>query len=261
MIGVALIRPSHPLMRLFARRSAEPIPESLEVATTSGVMAVDLRRHPRARNYTLRIAGPARPPVLTMPRRGSVNEARQFLDRHSGWLKRQIDKLPQPTVIASGSLIPLRGALYVIRHEPGMRGTVTVDPEALTPTLIVAGEGRHLRRRVVDFLKREAKRDLEWAVIRHALAAGVRARAIKLRDQKSRWGSCSANGHLSFSWRLVMAPPFVLDYLAAHEVAHLCELNHSRRFWNICHALAPETQAARAWLLSNGPALHAIGAE
>ncbi len=248
-------------MRLFARRLAEPIPDSLEIATASGVMAVDLRRHPRARNYTLRIAGPARPPVLTMPRRGSVNEARQFLDRHSGWLQRQIDKLPSVTVIADGSLIPLRGMLYCIHHEPGRRGTVAVDAEALVPTLIVYGEERHLRRRVIDFLKREAKRDLEWAVIRHALAAGVRAKAIRLRDQKSRWGSCSANGHLSFSWRLIMAPPLVLDYLAAHEVAHLCELNHSHRFWNICQALAPETQVARAWLLTNGPALHAIGAE
>ena len=248
-------------MRLFARRLAESIPDSLEVATASGLMAVDLRRHPRARNYTLRIAGPARPPVLTMPRRGSVNEARQFLDRHSGWLQRQIDKLPSVTVIADGSFIPLRGMMYCIRHEPGRRGTVAVDAEALVPTLIVYGEAHHLRRRVVDFLKREAKRDLEWAVIRHALAAGVRAKAIRLRDQKSRWGSCSANGHLSFSWRLIMAPPLVLDYLAAHEVAHLCELNHSHRFWNICQALAPETQVARAWLLTNGPALHAIGAE
>ena len=248
-------------MPFFARRPAEPLPDSVEFATESGVVAVDLRRHPRARNYTLRVAGPARAPVLTIPKRGSLNEARQFLDRHSGWLQRQIDRLPQVTAIADGAQIPLRGVMHVIRHEPEKRGTVAIESDIGRPTLSVAGDERHLRRRVIDFLKREAKRDLEWAVIRHALSLGVRASAIRLRDQTSRWGSCSVAGHLSFSWRLVMAPPFVLDYLAAHEVAHLRELNHSGRFWQLCRALAPQTEAARAWLSANGPALHAIGAE
>jgi predicted metal-dependent hydrolase len=262
MIAVQLIRPDA-FMSFFARRPVEPLPDSLEIATPSGVMAVDVRRHPRARNYTLRVAGPARPPVLTMPKRGSLNEARRFLDRHSGWLERQIEKLPTPTAIADGAVIPLRGVFHVIRHAAGTRGTVIVAPGSVgdMPALIVAGEIRHLRRRVLDFLKREAKRDLEWAVIRHALSLGVRAKVVRLRDQVSRWGSCSAAGHLSFSWRLIMAPPFVLDYLAAHEVAHLRELNHSHRFWRLCEALAPRADEARAWLRTNGPALHAVGAE
>ena len=249
-------------MSFFGRRAAaELIPDSLEVATPAGMMAVDLRRHPRARNYTLRVAGPARAPVLTMPKRGTLNEARRFLDRHSDWLNRQIERLPLPTAIADGAVMPLRGVMHVIRHAPEQRGTVAIENEIGRPTLIVAGDIRHLKRRVIDFMKREAKRDLEWAVIRHALACNVRAKAVRLRDQTSRWGSCSPSGHLSFSWRLVMAPPFVLDYLAAHEVAHLCELNHSERFWRICEALAPQTAAARAWLSANGAALHAIGAE
>jgi len=252
-------------MAFFARRAAEPLPDSFEIATDAGMVAVDLRRHPRARNYTLRVAGPARSPVLTIPKRGSLNEARRFLDRHSGWLARQMEKLPAPTAIGDGALIPLRGVMHVIRHEPGSRGTVTIGTDPAGPALVVPtpgmGDAGQVRRRVVDFLKREAKRDLEWAVIRHALSAGARAKAIRLRDQTSRWGSCSATGHLSFSWRLVMAPPLVLDYLAAHEVAHLRELNHSHRFWHLCEALAPQTQAARAWLQANGPALHAIGAE
>ncbi len=252
-------------MAFFARRAAEPIPDSFEIATGAGVVSVDLRRHPRARNYTLRVAGPAKAPVLTMPKRGTLNEARRFLDRHVDWLQRQMEKLPAPTVIADGASIPLRGVMHVIRHEPGTRGTVSIGPDPTGPALIVPtpgmGDAGQVRRRVVEFLKREAKRDLEWAVIRHTLAAGVRAKAVRLRDQTSRWGSCSADGHLSFSWRLVMAPPAVLDYLAAHEVAHLRELNHSYRFWQICKALAPQSDAARAWLQQNGPALHAIGAE
>jgi predicted metal-dependent hydrolase len=248
-------------MPFFARRAAEPIPDSFEVATDAGPVVVDLRRHPRARNYTLRIAGPARPPVLTIPRRGNINEARRFLDRHSDWLKRQIEKLPAPTAIADGATIPLRGVIHTIRHAPERRGTVSVENDLAGPVLVVAGDGRHLKRRVVDFLKREAKKDLEWAVVRHALALGVRATCVRLRDQKSRWGSCSPGGRLFFSWRLVMAPPFILDYLAAHEVAHMREANHSRRFWALCRRLSPQTEAARAWLSANGQALHAIGAE
>jgi predicted metal-dependent hydrolase len=252
-------------MAFFARRPAEPFPDSFEIATDSGVVSIDLRRHPRARNYTLRVAGPSRAPVLTMPKRGTLHEARRFLDRHAGWLKRQMEKLPAATVIADGASIPLRGVQHVIRHEPGTRGTVSIGMDPTGPSIVVPtpemGDAGQVRRRVVDFLKREAKRDLEWAVIRHTLSAGVRAKGIRLRDQTSRWGSCSATGHLSFSWRLVMAPPAVLDYLAAHEVAHLRELNHSHRFWNLCKALAPHTDAARDWLQANGATLHAIGAE
>jgi predicted metal-dependent hydrolase len=262
MIGhPQLIRPID-RMAFVARRAAEPLPDSLEVATASGVMAVDLRRHPRARNYTLRVAGPARPPVLTMPKRGSLNEARRFLDRHLGWLERQVEKQPQPLPIADGAVVPLRGVPHVVRHAPATRGTVAIVPTDISgmPALVVAGDAAHLRRRVLDFLKREAKRDLEWAVIRHTLKLGVRAKAVRLRDQSTRWGSCSPDGHLSFSWRLVLAPAFVLDYLAAHEVAHLRELNHSHRFWHLCAALAPQSDMARAWLRANGATLHAVGA-
>jgi predicted metal-dependent hydrolase len=249
-------------MAFFARRAAEPLPSSLEVATASGVMAVDVRRHPRARNYTLRIAGPARAPVLTMPKRGSLHEARRFLDRHVAWLERQVERQPLPSAIVDGAVVPLRGVPHIVRHAPGTRGTVAIVPTDITgmPALVVSGAVEHLRRRVIDFLKREAKRDLEWAVIRHTLRLGVQATAVRLRDQSTRWGSCSPNGHLSFSWRLILAPPFVLDYLAAHEVAHLRELNHSRRFWQLCEALAPQSEAARVWLRANGPALHAVGA-
>lgn len=249
-------------MSFIARRiAAVPLPERVEIVTDDGPLAVDLRRHPRARNYTLRVAGPARQAVLTMPRRGSLTEARRFLDRHTAWLKRQIDKLPPPMAIADGGIVPLRGVAHVVRHSGGRRGTVTIGEEGGVPVLMVSGDARHLKRRVIDFLKREAKRDLEWAVIRHTLAAGVRAKAVKVRDQVSRWGSCSPEGQLSFSWRLVMAPPHVLDYLAAHEVAHLVELNHSPRFWRLCRALCASTDEARAWLNAQGPALHAVGAE
>jgi len=235
-------------------------PDQFEIATESGIVAVTLRRHARARNYTLRLKSATGTPVLTMPRRGSLREARKFLDRNAGWLLRQMDKLPRGEPIADGSTIPLRGVRHRIAHAPGRRGTVAMFDADRGPTLIVSGDIAHLRRRVVDFMKREAKRDLEPLIAKHAATLGVRATAIKLRDQTSRWGSCTANGRLSFSWRLVMAPPYVLDYLAAHEVAHLREMNHSRRFWRLVEMLCPRTRQARAWLNAEGARLHAVGA-
>jgi hypothetical protein len=116
-------------------------------------------------------------------------------------------------------------------------------------------------RRVADFLKREAHRDIEAAVARHARSIGVKPKRIAVRDTVSRWGSCSATGGLSFSWRLILAPPFVLDYLAAHEVAHLVHLNHSPKFWSLLRRACPETNRAEAWLKAHGANLHRYGAE
>ncbi len=247
-------------MRLFARKPAQPLPEAFELATDEGVIAVALRRNPRARNYTLRIGGPARPPTLTIPPRGSLSGAQRFLDRHVAWLRRQVARVPEALSIADGSTIPIRGVLHKIRHEPYRRWTGVSDVMG-TPVLAVSGEATHLRRRVVDYLKREAKRDLEAAVIRHAAALGVRPKQMRIRDTRSRWGSCSHDGHLSFSWRLIMAPTFVLDYLAAHEVAHMVEHNHSARFWKVVEAICPDRHRARAWLRSEGVSLHAVDAD
>ena len=234
--------------------------DQFEIATESGLIAVTLRRHPNARNYTLRLKSATGAPVLTMPRRGSLREARQFLDRHAGWLLREMDKLPKPRPIVDGAIVPLRGVAHRIQHHH-RRGTVSVETVDGAPALVVAGDAAHLRRRVIDFLKREARRDLEPRVRQHAAALGVTVKAIRFRDQTSRWGSCTMSGHLSFSWRLIMAPSYVLDSLAAHEVAHLREMNHSRRFWRLCEALCPQTRQARAWLNAEGAKLHAIGCQ
>jgi predicted metal-dependent hydrolase len=247
-------------MNFLFRKPPAPVIQYFEVATDGGPVAVRLRRERRARNYTLRVKGATRSPVLTMPMRGSLREARAFLERHAGWLSRQIQRLPEATPIAEGAIIPLRGVAHRVRHAPGTRGTVMVVETGDGPQLIVSGDAVHLRRRVIDFLKREARRDLEAAVLRHAATLGVRPTAIRLRDTTSRWGSCSPSGELSFSWRLILAPSFILDYLAAHEVAHLRELNHSHRFWRLLSAISPDTDRAREWLRREGAALHAVGA-
>jgi predicted metal-dependent hydrolase len=244
----------------FHFRKQQPVTQYFEVDTERGPVAVSLRRDTRARNYTLRVKGAARKPVLTMPTRGSLREARAFLDRHTGWLAREIARLPDVTPIADGAIIPLRGVAHRIRHAPHVRGTVSIVDNGDGPELVVCGGEAHLRRRVIDLLRREARRDLEVAVGRYADLLGVAPTAIRLRDTTSRWGSCSPSGELSFSWRLVLAPPFILDYLAAHEVAHLREMNHSQRFWRLLDSISPDTERARRWLRREGASLHAVGA-
>jgi len=242
-------------------KNPPPASDRFEIATESGIVAVALRRHPNARNYTLRLKSATGAPILTMPKRGSLRQARDFLDRHAGWLVRQMDKLPKAKPIEDGAMIPIRGVPHRIRHVAGKRGTAAIELDGDQPVLTVYGQREHLKRRVLDFLKREAKRAIEPAVTKHAAALGVTVRAIRYRDQTSRWGSCTITGHLSFSWRLILAPPYILDYLAAHEVAHLREMNHSRRFWRVCEQLCPQTRQARAWLKTEGASLHAVGAE
>ena len=128
------------------------------------------------------------------------------------------------------------------------------------PRLCVSGAAPFVARRVQDYLVRQARVDLTVAVARHTAALGVSARRITLRDTTSRWGSCSSSGALNFSWRLVMAPPHVLDYLAAHEVAHLVHMNHSDAFWRTTARLVPDYARAEAWLKGYGVGLMRFGA-
>jgi predicted metal-dependent hydrolase len=125
--------------------------------------------------------------------------------------------------------------------------------------LHVPGDAEFITRRVTDWLKREARRDLERAVAKHAAVIRKKAKAIRIGDAKSRWGSCSAAGVLTFTWRLVCAPRYVLDYLAAHEVAHLAQMNHGPKFWALVDRLDPDHRRASTWLATYGAELGAIG--
>ena len=245
------------LRALLFRRPLDP--QLIEIAFDGAIYPVELKRHAQARRYTLRIRAADRTVVLTMPLRGSVKEARAFAQRSGGWIAARLKRLPRPITFGEGLELPLRGAPHRIVHRAA-RGTVWIEAGDDMPLLCVAGERAHLARRLRDYLKREAKRDLETASRRYAGALGVSVRRIAVRDQMSRWGSCTAAGVLSYSWRLILAPPYVLDYLAAHEVAHLVEMNHSRRFWRVVATLCPDWQRAKGWLTAHGNALHRYGA-
>jgi predicted metal-dependent hydrolase len=246
------------LRALLYRRPAEP--PSIEIEFGHAIYPVRIRRHRQARRYTLRIQAATREVVLTMPPRGSLREAKEFAQKHGGWIAARLHRLPQAAPFADGASLPLRGVEHRIAHRPEARGTVWIESGTdSVPLLCVAGDAPHVDRRVSDYLAREARRDLETASRRAATALGVAVKRVSVRDQSSRWGSCSTTGMLSYSWRLILAPPFVLDYLAVHEVAHLVEMNHSPRFWRLVHWHCPDAHRAKAWLDAHGADLHRYG--
>jgi predicted metal-dependent hydrolase len=242
-------------------------PSSFEVRHDGATYKVVLKRVASARRYTLRVKNGSGEVVLTMPTRGSLREAQAFAERQGAWIGARLRRLPQVVAFEAGAAIPLRGIAHEIVHRPGRRGTVWAEakePDLLAKAdfaLCVAGDAAHVARRIRDFLKREARRDLEAAVLHYTRELGVPNRAVGLRDTTSRWGSCSSQGSLNFSWRLILAPAYVLDYLAAHEVAHLVHMNHSARFWKLTRKLCAETDRAEAWLKAHGKDLHRYGGE
>jgi predicted metal-dependent hydrolase len=246
------------LRALLYRRSSEPT--SITVTCDRAEFSVRVRRHRQARRYTLRIHAVTREVMLTMPPRGSLKDAQVFAQKHSAWIAARLARLPQATAFAEGGIVPLRGVEHRIEHRRGARGVVWTevarDGERL---LCVAGQSPNINRRVIDFLKREALHDLERLSHAYAAQLGVKIRRITMRDQASRWGSCSSTGMLSYSWRLILAPPFVLDYLAAHEVSHLVELNHSPKFWRVLSGICPDMERAKTWLNAHGASLHRYG--
>ncbi len=252
------------MLRLLRDGRARNGSSHLTLEHAGETIVVALRRATTARRFTLRVRFAARDAVLTMPQRASVREAHAFAERHAAWIAARLNRLPATIPFAHGSIVPLRGVDHALVHLPERRGTAWTEArdDVDAPfALCVAGKLEHVHRRVQDHLKREARRDLEKAVARHTAALDLAPRGIGLRDPVSRWGSCSSSGSLNFSWRLIMAPPLVLDYLAAHEVAHLIHLDHSPRFWALARRLCPETDRAEAWLTAHGAHLHKYGAK
>lgn len=243
-------------------RIIDPV-ESFDVVIDGQAVRIAIRRSTRARRYTLRLSHATGEPLLVIPPRGSLQRGLDFARSQTDWLRERLKRMPGLVLFEDGAEIPFRGKPHVLRHTGALRGIVQAqgrDAETGLTAIRVPGEIAHFPRRVTDWLKKEARADLEPAVFAHAARLQVKPKRIAIRDQSSRWGSCSANGTLSFSWRLILAPPLVLDYLAAHEVTHLVEMNHSPRFWRTLERIAPETPKAEAWLKAHGATLFRYGA-
>lgn len=237
-------------------RPSEPSTRTIDVAGRS--LPLTIRPDSRARRITLRIEPGGQALKLTVPKGLKARDIDDFLARHQGWLMTKLARFPTSAAISEGRYIRLRGEAHRIVRTGKLRGVTEVSAIDGEAVLLVGGAEDHLARRIRDFLKQEARRDLDVLARRHAARIGRRVASISLKDTKSRWGSCSHDGSLSFSWRIVMAPVHVIDYLAAHEVAHLAEMNHSDRFWAICEDLCPQTEEAKRWLKRNGAMLHVL---
>ena len=221
------------------------------IALDDPEISVRLRVSARVRRFTLRLEPSGEGAVLTLPPGVTMAEARMFLMRQSDWLARALARHPGRVVVGAGTRLPVAGEEVEVALLDGSRRA----PRLEDGRLIVPGPGVP-GPRIAAFLKARARDALVPAAQHYAGILERRPTAISLRDTRSRWGSCSARGRLSFSWRLAMAPPEVLDYVAAHEAAHLVEMSHGARFWDVVERILPDHRRHRAWLKREGRSLH-----
>jgi predicted metal-dependent hydrolase len=224
------------------------------VSLPGGPAQVEWRRNRRARRVSLRIDPRDGAVVVTLPPRSSRTAGVALLMSHAGWVAERLAALPGQIAFADGAVVPLHGTPHLIRHMPQGRAVWVEGGE-----IRVAGAAEFLSRRVGDFLRAEARREMSALAMEKAGLAGLHPRRVAIKDTKSRWGSCAADRSLAFSWRLIMAPPFVQDYVAAHEVAHLRHMNHGPRFWALTRTLTTHTDTAITWLRAEAPRLLRIG--
>ncbi len=213
-------------------------------------VAVFLRRSGRARRISLRVSRLDGKVTLTIPSGVSEREAMAFAHEKQEWLRKQVAQQPQTVVVGLGASVPVAGRERMLVAGDGRSVRLGLDEIA------VPGKPEQAARKVQGFLKELARHRLSEAVDHYASRLGKHPSKLTLRDTRSRWGSCSSAGALMFSWRLVMAAPEVLDYVAAHEVAHLKEMNHSQAFWNEVTILHGPYESQRRWLRVHGQELH-----
>jgi predicted metal-dependent hydrolase len=214
----------------------------------------------RARRISVRIDPTRREAIAISPSKRAAPKALAFAAERAHWIAQQLARLPTATLIKPDALVPFRGTDHLLVWEAG-RGKAHILEGPPKQLRVPAPEPSLFAARVLRFFKAEAKEALSAAVDTHAATLRTAPSRLSVKDTRSRWGSCTADKALSFSWRVILAPPPVLDYLAAHEVAHLIEMNHSPRFWALVERCVPDYPRHRAWLKQNGAALHAVCAD
>ncbi|MEM7006670.1 MAG: SprT family zinc-dependent metalloprotease [Pseudomonadota bacterium] len=226
--------------------------------TASGQdVPVRLEVNPRAKRLILRLDQKNREAVAVAPSQRQLKAAAAFAEQRLDWIASRLEAVPEAKALTEGAIIPLRAVPTRITAEGTGRlpKLISGDPQ----TLSLPGAPETLAARALRYLKREAKADLTAASNHYADLLGVKINRISVKDTRSRWGSCTVDGNLSYSWRLILAEPFVLDYVAAHEVAHRVEMNHSPAFWAEVEKIYPDWKTASSWLKTHSAGLHAIG--
>lgn len=212
---------------------------------------ITLRRSARTRRFSLRVSGVDGRVTLSMPARARVAEALDFARANEDWLRKTLARRAPVQSMGFGAEIPFQGRVLTL--TPGA-ARMRLDGDVLH----VPGPEAQLGPRVAAWAKARARDRLAAASDHYAGLLGRKVARLTLRDTRSRWGSCTHQGALMFSWRLIFAPPEVLDYVAAHECAHLVEMNHSPAFWAVVERIFPDWKPCRAWLRTHGHALHAL---
>ncbi|GLQ16976.1 M48 family metallopeptidase [Maritalea porphyrae] len=244
------------IIAMFFARKSQTIPERTQLEIDGEPQEIVVRQNNRARRYRITLDS-RQGIVLTVPKSGTWRDAERFLHKQRHWLAARQHHVVTPKPIELGAIIPLRGVDTRVHGTGTLRGVPRIEESDEMQILHMPGADEHIGRRTVDWLKREAKADIAASVAVHTSRLGVTHKAISMRDQSTRWGSCSSAGNLNFNWRLILAPPFVLDYVAAHEVAHLIEMNHSQAFWDQVERTLPDMQRGRTWLKVHGRTLFA----
>jgi hypothetical protein len=234
-----------------------PAPPPLETTIDLGDRSAPLtaRVNRRARRLIVKVDPVKGRVIVTAPSKRALPDAIDFARTRAQWIAGELDA-GGARPFAPGESFPLRGEAVLIESAGRLRDGVRLD----RGRLIAGGDPAHVNRRVTDWLKKEARATLTERVDHYAALVGRRRGPISIRDTRSRWGSCARDGALSFSWRLIMAPPPILDYVAAHECAHLVHLNHSPAYWRLLRTLDVDAAAARDWFSENGQSLYAYGA-
>ena len=215
---------------------------------------VEIKRNARAKHISLRIHATKARIVITLPSRSSIRTSLQFLEAKKEWVLAQINKQVFPQAIKDGDTIPILGEKIRITHAPEKPGMAWIEGNAL----FVTGKAEFLARHVRDFLTSHAKKILSEMTREAAKKIDKSILRIDIRDMHSRWGSCASDGRICFSWRLILAPKEVCEYVVAHEVAHLVHLNHSAAFWNVVDGLYENKESAQSWLKKYGRELFSV---
>jgi predicted metal-dependent hydrolase len=244
------------LGRIAVLRS-HPAPEPCVMQIEGQEIKLTFKRNMRCKRMIMRVAKDGAGLMITLPKRTTQAEALRFAHASKAWVLKNISNRMPAVAFEDAVAVPFRGEIYSIVCPGGRRGLVQLDQ--VTKSIIVPGDLAHVNRRLTDWFKQQAVKDLTLASEHYAIAMGVEYSALSVRDQSSRWGSCSAARALSYSWRLVLAPRYVLDYVAAHEVAHICEMNHGPRFWRLVLTHCKQAKEARTWLKHDARDLHRYG--
>lgn len=213
----------------------------------------------RAKKLIVKVDPVAGEILVTAPSKRTLPDAIAFAHERADWIAGQMKNALRAKAFAAGAMIPYRGVDHLIIQSGGPRTPVRLD-YAVRPAIHVGGDAEHINRRLTDWLKKQAREVLIERADYYTTRLGQKRGSIRIRDTRTRWGSCSSDGAISFSWRLILAPPEILNYVAAHECAHLVHMNHSPAFWRLLSTLDVDARTASTWFSEHGPALFAYGA-